>query len=216
MNKIQLNDGEIYCYNSGGNNHHLAIEDGEECHWLINPADIDENGSVDHENGYPKYDTDWCLFGCVDYGYKYKQDLYFVARFKDGVEAIKDNKGESLHWLGQLAKTHPRCRFVHYDIKRHMASDDLEKLYKAGFMDVSWGNDECASFYLTSENGGNADGMAIGVFLMDLEQTMGAAIPQYCITYSDLVDDENPDGIYDDINDAISAYHKFLNMEDTQ
>lgn len=117
--------------------------------------------------------------------------------------------------MGQLAKTHPRCRFVHYDIKRHMPADDLKTLYKAGFMDVSWDNDECASFYLTSENGGNADGMGIGVVLMDLDQ-VGAAIPQYCIIYSDLVDDENPDGIYDDVSDAIAAYHKFLNMEGNQ
>ncbi len=46
----------------------------------------------------------------------------------------------------QLGLTH-QCAHIHADIKRLIPESDAQQLINAGFIDCSYGNDECPSYY---------------------------------------------------------------------
>jgi hypothetical protein len=47
----------------------------------------------------------------------------------------------------QLAGDHLDCLPIHQDIKELIPEEDAQALLNAGFVDCSWGNDECPSYY---------------------------------------------------------------------
>jgi hypothetical protein len=53
--------------------------------------------------------------------------------------------------IALLSAEHPKCASVHPVIKSLIPTTDLELLAERGFMDCSWGNDECPSFYIPNK-----------------------------------------------------------------
>ena len=49
--------------------------------------------------------------------------------------------------LEQLAQKHPACLGIHSDIKDLTPAEALQALLDNGYTDVSYGNDECPSYF---------------------------------------------------------------------
>ena len=118
-----LSDWEDYAHNLGGE---LITEMDAVTYcdrwWLVLPE-------IDGQQ------NDECELLTDDYGDHHYVYQVFLDDYRDRI-------------LKKLATEHPDCLSTHKDIKNLAPLSVLKSLLDAGYQDVSYGNDECPSYYL--------------------------------------------------------------------